>query len=155
MKPMCPTSMLNKGSSWLKKFFFAPLSVFFSGNYFPCFCMGMLAGAVTFLLIPSTRQCYSTKLRSARPHTIKSIYWQGILVKESTGFIAGRQARSSGQLVLRKPKLPSKVQESIFKAQVRKEVCRVCDRVVHNALISHWWGNIVMSQELTLSVLRL
>ena len=42
-----------------------------------------------------------------------------VVVKESTAFIAGHQARSPGQLVLKTPDLPEGFQESIFKARWR------------------------------------
>ena len=48
-----------------------------------------------------------------------------------------------------------KCQPSIFKTQVTEQSCRVHDQLVHNSLISWWWGRRVMSQELTLSILRL
>ena len=60
------------------------------------------------------------KLGSAHPHTVKPIYWHQVVVKESIGFIAGRQARSSGQLMLKTPKLPNGFQESIFKGKERR-----------------------------------
>ena len=42
--------------------------------------------------------------------------------------------QSSGQLMLRKPELPSGFQGDIFKVQVRKGSPRICDQLVHNSL---------------------
>ena len=58
---------------------------------------------------------YQTWVHS--PCTIKPIYWHRVVVKESTVFIAGRQARSSGQLVLKTPKLPMGFRKAILKAR--------------------------------------
>ena len=48
-----------------------------------------------------------------------------------------------------------KCQQSIFKTQVTERGCRIHDQLVHNSLIGWWWGRKVMSQGLTLSILRL
>ena len=50
-------------------------------------------------------------------------------------FIAGHQARSPGQLMLKTPELPDGVQESMFKGQVREGGHKVCDQLLQNSLI--------------------
>ena len=75
-------------------------------------------------------------------HAVKPIYSHRVVVKENAVFIAGHQARSPGQLVL---KTPNGFQENIFKGQVREESCRVCDQLVHSSLIGWWWGNRAVS----------
>ena len=47
-------------------------------------------------------------------------------------FIAGHQARSPGQLVLKAPKFPGGFQQSLSKVQVREGCSRLCDQLVHN-----------------------
>ena len=51
------------------------------------------------------------------------------------------QARSPGQLVLKKPKLPEDFQGNVFKDMVRERDCGVCDQLVDILLIGWWWGN--------------
>ena len=80
------------------------------------------------------QRCYKTKLGSTRPCAINPIYRHWVVVKESAVFIEGRQARSSGLLVLKIPKLTNGVQQSIFKGKVR-EGPRVCDQLMYNSLI--------------------
>ena len=46
-------------------------------------------------------------------------------------------------------------QESIFKSQVKEDSHRVCDQSLYNSPIGWWWGNRAVSQELTLSFLRI
>ena len=55
-------------------------------------------------------------------------------MNESTAFVAGHQARSSGQLVFKTPELPDGFPESIFKDQMREGQPRVCDQLLHNSL---------------------
>jgi hypothetical protein len=50
-------------------------------------------------------------------------------MKASAAFIAGHQARSSGQL-----ELLDWFSESIFKDQMREGQPRVCDQLLHNSL---------------------
>ena len=57
------------------------------------------------------------------------------MVKESAAFIAGHQARSPGQLLLKTPQLPDGFQQSIFKGKVREVCPRVCDQLGHDSLI--------------------
>jgi len=52
----------------------------------------------------------------------------------SAAFIAGHQARSSGQLVLQTPELLDWFPESIFKDQMREGQPRVCDQLLHNSV---------------------
>ena len=66
--------------------------------------------------------CYWTKLRSAHLLAVRPIYWHWVVVKESAAFIVRHQTRSPGQLMLKKPKLPDRFQESTFKGQVGRGV---------------------------------
>ena len=69
----------------------------------------------------------------------------GFAVKEREAFIAGRQARSPGQLVLKRSELPKGLQGKVFKDRVREGSCGVCE-------ISSWtfflWvgGEVIGSQ---------
>lgn len=54
-------------------------------------------------------------------------------MKESTP-IAGHQARSEGQLVLKTPQFPDGFQQNIFKGHVRGRSHNVCNQVMHNSL---------------------
>ena len=70
-------------------------------------------------------------LRLLAQHTAESICWHQVVVKESTAFIAGHQARRMG---------------------LRSELVR--ERVtglVHGSLIGCWWGNRVVFWESHLS----
>ena len=76
------------------------------------------------------------------------------MVKESAAFIVSHTVSCLGQLVLRKPKLPDGIQESIFKGKVREGSRKVCDQLVHNSLIGWWLGNRAMPEGLTSLILR-
>ena len=65
------------------------------------------------------------------------------------------QTRCSEQLMLKKLKLSDGLQGSILKGKVRERSCGGCDQLVYNSLIGWWWGNRVVSQGLTLWILRL
>ena len=60
------------------------------------------------------------------------------MVKESAAFIAGRQARSPGSLVLKRPKVLEGFQGKVFKDRVREEGYGMCDQFMGILLIS-WW----------------
>lgn len=62
-------------------------------------------------------------------------------MKGNEAVIAGRQAESSGQLVLKKPETPMG-----FSKAFREGRPRVCDQLMHNPLIGWWWGNRAMSR---------
>ena len=68
------------------------------------------------------------------------------------------QTRSWEQLMCKNFKLTDKLQGSILKGKMRERRRYDCwryDQLVHNSLIDWWWGNRVLSEGLTLSVLRL
>ena len=50
------------------------------------------------------------------------------------------QARITGGLCFKNPKLPEVFQQAIFKGKVRERCPRVCDQLVHNSLIGWWWS---------------
>ena len=56
-------------------------------------------------------------------------------MKESAVFIAGRQVRNPGQLVLKKRKLPEGFQRKTFKDRLREGVHVVCDQLMDIFLI--------------------
>ena len=70
------------------------------------------------------------------------------------GFIAG-PSKEKGGSGSQKPELPEGFWKSIFKGQVREADHRVWDDLMHKSLTGWWWGSRVLSQGLTLSVLRL
>ena len=70
------------------------------------------------------------------------------------GLLLGHIRRWGGSSP-KKPKVPKGFQQSIFKRQVGHGGVGGHRVKVHNSLTSWWWGNRVMSQELSLSVLRL
>lgn len=108
------------------------------------------------ILFLSMTRCHWPKPGSTHPNAVKSIYWHRAVMKKSAAFIARCQARSPGQLMLkRQPKFPDGFQGSVFKAQVKEGSHKVCDQPVHWPLIGWWWGDRAVSQALTLAVLRL
>ena len=86
--------------------------------------------------------CYQTKLGSTCPHAVKPIYCYEVVVKESTAFIAGHQARSPGQLVVKRPWTPHGFQGKVFKDREREGSCEVCDQLVDSLLTGCWWSGV-------------
>lgn len=60
------------------------------------------------------------------------------MVKENALYLAGHQARSPGQVVLKSSELPEGFWEKDYKDRVREEVCGVCDQFV-DVLLTGWW----------------
>ena len=89
------------------------------------------------------------QLGSAHPLGGKLIYWLWVEVKIRAVFPVEHQARSPGQLVLKRPEPPNWPQQSIFKGKMREWLPRVCGHLVHSSLIGWWWRNRAVSQGLT------
>ena len=66
--------------------------------------------------------CHWTKLESPCLCTVKSIYWHGVVGKESAAFIVMCCTKNWGQLVLKKSELPDGFQGKIFKEEWGREV---------------------------------
>ena len=94
------------------------------------------------LLHLGCQHCYQTKLGSTCPHAVKPIYCYEVVVKESTAFIAGHQARSPGQLVVKRPWTPHGFQGKVFKDREREGSCEVCDQLVDSLLTGCWWSGV-------------
>ena len=69
------------------------------------------------------------------------------------GLLKGHARRTGGSCPP-KPQTPQRVSAKCFKGKGRKGSPRVGDQLMHNSLIGWWWGNRVVSQVLTLSILR-
>lgn len=98
--------------------------------------------------------CYRMELGFAHLCTVKPIYEHQVVVKKVQMW-RGCQTRSWDQLMCKNFKLTDKLQGSILKGKMRERNCRRYDQLLHNSLIDWWWGNRVLSEGLTLSVLRL
>ena len=93
------------------------MSVFFSENYFPCLCIGILASATAFLLTPKYKKCYQTKLVSTCPCAVKPIYWHQVVVKECTAFVAGCQAKRMSSSCSKDLNSPMTFRQEVLKAE--------------------------------------
>lgn len=49
-------------------------------------------------------------------------------MKDGTAFICRPPSKENGQLVLKRPKLPSDFQAKVFKHSVRREGLKMCDQ---------------------------
>ena len=69
-------------------------------------------------------------------------------------FIAGPYEETGG-FCPKSPELPEVFGQTFLKARWGRWGRRLCDQLMHNSLTHWWWGNRVVSQGFTLSVLRL
>ena len=97
------------------------------------------------------KQCYWTKLGSTLPRSVKPIYWQQLVRKESAVFITRHQARRMGSSRSKHPNSLMTFMEGFWKAG-EGEGHRVHDQLVYSSLIGWWWADRVIFQETQLPV---
>ena len=85
--------------------------------------------------------CYQTKLRSPPRCRAKSVYWHWVVVKESTVFIAGLQAKRMGSSCSEDPNSLMAYRKGVLKGNIRGEGSRERYQLVDICLIGWWWNN--------------